>query len=106
MTRLQKQADWHNHLQAWEASGLTQSAYCEQHRLKLATFTYWRARLSRTGQASPSSRPALTLVPVKRTQAARHETPARLVALHSPGGWRLELPADPLLLAELLRALP
>jgi hypothetical protein len=107
MTRLQKHADWQQHLQAWETSGLTQSAYCEQHRLKLATFTYWRARLPRTDQTSPSSRPALTLVPVKRTLAARHDiTTARSVVLHSPGGWRLEIPADPPLLAELLRALP
>jgi hypothetical protein len=106
MTRLQKHADWQQHLQAWETSGLTQSAYCEQHRLKLATFTYWRARLPRTDQSSPSSRPALTLVPVKRAQAARHEAPAQNVVLHSPSGWRLEILADLPLLSELLRALP
>ena len=106
MTRLQKHADWQHHLQAWETSGLTQNAYCEQHRLKLATFTYWRARLPRTDQSSLSSRPTLTLVPVKRAQAARHEAPARNVVLHSPGGWRLDIPADLPLLAELLRALP
>lgn len=106
MTRLQKHADWQQHLQAWETSDLTQSAYCEQHRLKLATFTYWRARLPRTDQASPSPRPSLTLVPVKRAQAARHEAPARNVVLHSPGGWRLDIPADLPLMAELLRALP
>lgn len=32
MTRLQKHADWQQHLQAWETSGLTQSACCEQPR--------------------------------------------------------------------------
>ncbi len=29
------------HLQAWQSSGLSQSAYCREHKLKLQTFSHW-----------------------------------------------------------------
>lgn len=28
----------------WEASKLTQSAFCESHELSMSTFTYWRGK--------------------------------------------------------------
>ena len=35
--------DWNHHIEAWQASGLSQAAYCRLHGLALSTFS---ARLS------------------------------------------------------------
>ena len=36
------------HLQAWQSSGLSQSAYCREHKLKLQTFSHWQLSQSKT----------------------------------------------------------
>ena len=35
---------WRDHWQAWAESGVSQRAYCTQHGLCYATFSYWRQR--------------------------------------------------------------
>ncbi len=47
MTRTEKQAGWRGHIETLESSGQSQSDYCEQQGLKLATFSYWRTRFLR-----------------------------------------------------------
>jgi hypothetical protein len=56
------------------------------------------------GAASSAKSPALTLVPVSVGAAAK----GNAIQLHSPGGWRLDLPVEVAIewLAELLRKLP
>jgi len=34
--------DKQQHLEHWRKSGLSQSAYCRENNLKLATFHYWK----------------------------------------------------------------
>ena len=103
-----KQSYWQHHLQSWETSGLSQAAYCNHHQLKIATFGYWRSKLVRAGRSAEEARPALTLVPVSRS-SGRQPSPAvaDFLVMHSPGGWRLDIPATlPLpVLSQLLRAL-
>lgn len=41
---------WQEHIKAWEKSGLTQKAYCNERGLKLATFGLWRKRLRASEQ--------------------------------------------------------
>ena len=36
---------WQEHMNAWEKSGLSQKAYCNEQGIKLATFGLWRKRL-------------------------------------------------------------
>lgn len=48
MTTEQKRTFWQNHIDCWQGSGQSQTAYCKQHGLKLANFGYWRTRLSKT----------------------------------------------------------
>ena len=42
------QAFWLEHIEQWRASGLSQSAYCQQHELVLHKFGYWKRKLSAT----------------------------------------------------------
>lgn len=91
---------WQWHLDAWRQSGLTQIAYCARHGLSVKAFYRWR-RKGRDVVASATS--SLTLVPVSVGAPAT----GNLIRLHSPGGWRIELPAGGAVwLADLLRHLP
>ena len=91
---------WREHLAAWHQSDLTQRAYCAQHGLGEKAFYRWR-RLEK--EAIAAGKATLTLVPVSVGAPAT----GRVIRLHSPGGWRIELPAgEAPWLADLLRHLP
>ncbi|MGB0713006.1 MAG: IS66 family insertion sequence element accessory protein TnpA, partial [Gammaproteobacteria bacterium] len=53
MTRADKRAQWRERLDQWRQSGLSQTAYCTRHDLKLATFRYWRQQLRDEAVPSP-----------------------------------------------------
>jgi hypothetical protein len=90
---------WRAHIEAWDRGELTQAAYCAAHGLSTKSFYRWRHRRVEAASSGAS----LTLVPVKVTSA----TTDGVVRLHSPGGWRVELPGGNVaLLLELLRQLP
>jgi len=36
---------WHKHVQQWGRSGATQVQYCQEHRLSVAAFRWWRRKL-------------------------------------------------------------
>lgn len=90
---------WRRHLEAWNRSDLTQRDYCASHGLSEKSFYRWRSK-EKAAKAAP---PSLTLVPVSVGIPAASGG----VRLYSPGGWRIELPADDApWLADLLRQLP
>ena len=37
-------------MQKYEASGQTAASYCDKHKLSMATFYYWRKKLSQTNE--------------------------------------------------------
>jgi hypothetical protein len=88
------------HIKAWQASGLTQGGYCQQHGLNVKTFSRWfRAyRLSK----QPAT-PLLIPVAIKPTNTQAIES----LWLRLPKGQSLELPGNtsPRWLAELLQCL-
>lgn len=89
--------NWKHHIEAWQASGLSQAAYCRLHGLGVSSFS---TRLSEHRTSVPPA-----LVPV-RLGPARPEAAEPLV-LRTVSGHRLELPASasPGWVAELLRCL-
>lgn len=82
MTTTQSKSDfWQQHISAWKDSGLSQAAYCQQHDLKLSTFTYWRNKQNKgRRKLMPVSIPA----------------PDASVELALPGGIHMQLPASAL----------
>ena len=91
---------WGRHLEEWQRSGLTQVAYCTSHGLHIKSFSRWR---SKTREATQAGNALLTLIPIGVAAPAA----SSVVQLHSPGGWRIELPAvSATMLADLLRQLP
>ena len=51
----ERRAFWQEHLAQWQASGMTQVAYCRQHGLHRDQFGYWKKRLlsARSPDAAP-----------------------------------------------------
>ncbi len=93
---------WQGHVDAWRRSGLTQVAYCAQHGLEVNAFYRWRYRVRVQAPVHTQPAPPLTLIPVNPI------IPTTIgIHLHSPGGWRIELPVGGASwLADLLRHLP
>ena len=101
MARRQDLVYWQNHLDACKQSELTQKDYCAQHGLSTKSFYRW---LRKEKDAATTAKSSLTLVPVSVVCAA---TTGSLIRLHSPGGWRIELPVGSApWLADVLRQLP
>ena len=91
---------WRRHLEAWHRSDLTQEAYCVSQGLSTQLFYRWRRKEK---DAIAATKDSLTLVPVS---VIMPET-GGVVRLHSPGGWRVELPAgNTPWLVDLLRQMP
>jgi hypothetical protein len=100
MAKRHGQEFWRQHLEAWRCSDLTQREYCAHHGLGEKAFYRWRRK---EREAAASAQSPLTLVPAK----VGAPVAGSIVRLHSPGGWRIELPAEGApWLADLLRQLP
>ncbi len=88
------------HIEAWQTSGLSQVAYCRQHKLNSKTFSNW-LRVYRSQQVS-------AVVPILIPVEIKSETSSsNSLWLRWPGGHALELPAgvSPQWLGKLLRCL-
>jgi hypothetical protein len=48
-----KRQYWQDQIKAWQASNLSQSAYCSQSGIKLANFSYWRSVLLNPEEIKP-----------------------------------------------------
>ena len=54
---------WHEHVTTWQASGLTQKAYCDEHGLRYSAFGYWVRKL-RGATEPPTEKKGAGFVPV------------------------------------------
>ena len=77
---------WLERIHAWEQSGLTQKAFCKQHRLGLASLQRWR-RKSKTEQTSHNPGP-VAFLPV----SLKETNPANLTVVINDD-LRIEIPA-------------
>jgi hypothetical protein len=92
---------WTRHVDAWRASGLTQTSYSRRHRLTRGTLGYWASALRR------SEAVAAPLVEVGRTDVTQ-QRPSSPIELGVQGGrylLRLWPGVDSAHLREVLSAL-
>lgn len=112
-------ADWINHIENWQRSGLSQVAYCRQHDL---TYQYFTAQLAAYRKTAKRAKPAVTAQSQSTTfVSVQVEPPAvaalsisaepsvtmasgRIVYCHAHGH-RLELSVSAAWVAELLQCL-
>ena len=99
-----KRRFWRQHIDQWKGSGLTQTAYCRQHGLKLHCFIYSR-RKYRCKDPSPVSLVEVQLPPVATEAIAGAGCrPLRLVVSRSHCV-EVERDFDPVALRQLLHVL-
>ncbi len=65
--KLAKHAFWQNHIEQFKASGLSQQAYCAQHRLKVHQLGYWLRKFP-SGEQNKESSSGFVAIPI----AGRH----------------------------------
>ena len=76
---------WQSHLDAWQASGLSQAAYCREHELVYCQFSYWKQKLTQRSVA-PTRPERSAFIPVEIVAA-----PATAdLTLHLPNGITLD----------------
>ena len=98
--RIQRRATAYAHLEAWQQSGLTITAYCQRYGLTRSAFGNWRRRYS-----VPSASSTTAFVPLQLAAEPKPTLSAGITL--QCGEWRLSLPPDisSTWLAELLRSL-
>jgi hypothetical protein len=79
----QKRTFWQTHIEKWQASGLSQRAYCRKHDLIIQRFYDWRRRIIPADNNQVSFLPvALTGSPAKKHSSVR---------IHTPNGFTIEI---------------
>lgn len=80
----QKRRQWQAHIESWRQSGLSQVAYCREHRLKKHQFTYWKKRIRTKDQD-------IAFVPLRCSQNLPVLVNPSKICLITPNGYTLEL---------------
>ena len=89
MTREQKHQYWLNHIEAWQASDLSQTEYARRHNLSAKTFNYHKRRHCKT---PAESRPVQSVVPVVvETPEVSNVPNTSGIILSTPQGIKVEL---------------
>jgi hypothetical protein len=79
----QRQKFWETHIEQWQASGLSQRAYCLRHDLIIHRFYHWRRRIITANDNQVS------FLPVSLAGGASFNQP--FVRIHTPNGYTIEI---------------
>lgn len=106
MTPHSKDASMKQHLDNCKTSGLSQKAYCQQHKIPAHIFSYYKKKLGYTSSKSTDS--SHRLIPVNLISRA---TSSAVFKISHTNGFSVEVNADAELghlksLLELLRSVP
>ncbi len=81
-----KRTEWRKRLGRYRGAGMTVARFCEREGVSTASFYAWRKRLGDAIETEKEGRPAFASV-----RLAPAGTP---MAIHLPGGVRLEVPME------------
>jgi hypothetical protein len=74
-----KEADkadfWRHHQRSWQVSGLSQKAYCQQHKLSYHVFVYWRVR-QKDATFTENTLPSVVPVHIEHNPRCAPDAPA------------------------------
>jgi len=88
---------WHKQVQQWQRSGATQVQYCQEHKLSVAAFRWWRRKLvhdqtvpGSRKRSRPASVPTFTEIRIPHGS----ETAAYAYEIVLPNGAHVRLPRN------------
>lgn len=79
-----KRRRWKAHIESWQNSGLSQTAYCREQGLKLHQFIYWKNRVRHKDGD-------IAFVPLRIPQNLPAVVNPSKIHLTTPNGYKLEL---------------
>lgn len=79
----QRRKFWQTHIERWQASGLSQRAYCIKHDLIIQRFYDWRRRF----KSAENNRVSFLPVSLAGSTAFNHPS----VRIHTPNGYTIEI---------------
>jgi len=86
--------NWVEHIQNWQKSGLTQSAYCQIHKINRSTFSGHLSRQQKLA-VHPKSAAVVPVIIERALNKHTHiSTPQKNSDIHlqHPSGWHINLP--------------
>jgi len=78
----QRRKFWQTHIEQWQASGLSQRAYCLQYDLIIHRFYDWRRRIK------PAGNKRVSFLPVSLGSPSFNQPSVRI---HTPNGYTIEI---------------
>jgi transposase-like protein len=93
MTKEEKRAYWQQRVEAWQAGGLSMSAYCAQEGLALSALHYWRKRFAEDDVAHVENGTNRGFLPVTVTPMPASSAPVE-VQLLSGRSLKFSAPVD------------
>ena len=97
-----KEKLWSARVEEWKKSGLSQRRYCEERRLALSTFQWWRSRLRRP-EGSAGKQTTLVELPMLHASSGEAATSGSPITV-AVGAYSLGVPSG-FSAAELARLL-
>ncbi len=88
-SKLAKRQHWHEHIESWKRSGLSQAEYCRLNSLRLKNFWYWKKRYTRETAEQLRFFP-LALIPTKTAKSIK-SAPASLQLTLQEQRFRIEI---------------
>jgi len=96
-TRSARRKFWKQHIQSWQSSGLSQTAYCRQNSLKQHQLAYWKKQLT-----EPLAGVSFVQLPLSTNLPAVINRSK--VSLYTCNGFRIDIGTgfDPTMLKQLI----
>lgn len=96
LEQLNRRVFWQGHLERWQSSRITATAYCKEHELSIDRFKYWQYRILPETRACRGSKEFVEVCITERIEQAVIETfrDTSPILLETPSGYKFHLPRD------------
>jgi hypothetical protein len=94
--QLNRRSFWEVHLERWQKSAVTATAYCKEHQLSIDSFKYWQYRILPHTRVSRGSKEFVEVSITEHTSRAVIEQTREAVSilLETPLGYKIHIPRD------------
>ncbi len=94
--QLNRRTLWEGHMERWQKSALTATAYCKEQQLSIDSFKYWQYRILPHTRGSRGGKEFVEVCLTEHRRPAVIENARESVSilLETPLGYKIHLPRD------------